>query len=118
MAEIRKLLKESVCLAITATATEKVRSDIKKMLKLKTPKEFIAGFNRKNIFLEVKEKQKSFEQASEFLKEHRGESGIIYCFSRKQADTLAVQLSVLGYNAKPYHAGLSDELRQKTQNDP
>ena len=117
LAEIRKLLKESVCLAITATATEKVRSDIKKMLKLKTPKEFIAGFNRKNIFLEVKEKQKPFEQASEFLKEHRGESGIIYCFSRKQADTLAVQLSVLGYNAKPYHAGLSDELRQKTQND-
>ena len=117
LAEIRKLLKESACLAITATATEKVRSDIKKMLKLKTPKEFIAGFNRKNIFLEVKEKQKPFEQASEFLKEHRGESGIIYCFSRKQADTLAVQLSVLGYNAKPYHAGLSDELRQKTQND-
>lgn len=117
LADIRKLLKESVCLAITATATEKVRSDIKKMLKLKTPKEFIAGFNRKNIFLEVKEKQKPFEQASEFLKEHRGESGIIYCFSRKQADTLAVQLSVLGYNAKPYHAGLSDELRQKTQND-
>ena len=117
LAEIRKLLKESVCLAITATATEKVRSDIKKMLKLKTPKEFIAGFNRKNIFLEVKEKQKPFEQASEFLKEHRGESGIIYCFSRKQADTLSVQLSVLGYNAKPYHAGLSDELRQKTQND-
>ena len=117
LAEIRKLLKESACLAITATATEKVRSDIKKILKLKTPKEFVAGFNRKNIFLEVKEKQKPFEQASEFLKEHRGESGIIYCFSRKQADTLSVQLSVLGYNAKPYHAGLSDELRQKTQND-
>lgn len=117
LAEIRKLLKESACLAITATATEKVRSDIKKILKLKTPKEFIAGFNRKNIFLEVKEKQKPFEQASDFLKEHKGESGIIYCFSRKQADTLAVQLSVLGYNAKPYHAGLSDELRQKTQND-
>ena len=117
LAEIRKLLKESACLAITATATEKVRSDLKKILKLKTPKEFVAGFNRKNIFLEVKEKQKPFEQASEFLKEHRGESGIIYCFSRKQADTLAVQLSVLGYNAKPYHAGLSDELRQKTQND-
>ena len=117
LAEIRKLLKESACLAITATATEKVRSDIKKILKLKTPKEFVAGFNRKNIFLEVKEKQKPFEQASDFLKEHKGESGIIYCFSRKQADTLAVQLSVLGYNAKPYHAGLSDELRQKTQND-
>lgn len=65
----------------------------------------------------MKEKQKPFEQASDFLKEHKGESGIIYCFSRKQADTLAVQLSVLGYNAKPYHAGLSDELRQKTQND-
>ena len=117
LAGIRKLIPDAVCLALTATATEKVRSDIKKMLKLKSAKEFVASFNRKNIFLEVKEKQKSFEQASDFLKEHKGESGIIYCFSRKQADTLSVQLSVLGYNAKPYHAGLSDELRQKTQND-
>lgn len=114
---IRKLIPDAVCLALTATATEKVRSDIKKMLKLKSAKEFVASFNRKNIFLEVKEKQKPFEQASDFLKDHKGESGIIYCFSRKQADTLSVQLSVLGYNAKPYHAGLSDELRQKTQND-
>ena len=117
LAGIRKLIPDAVCLALTATATEKVRSDIKKMLKLKSAKEFVASFNRKNIFLEVKEKQKPFEQASDFLKDHKGESGIIYCFSRKQADTLSVQLSVLGYNAKPYHAGLSDELRQKTQND-
>ncbi|UTY22749.1 DNA helicase RecQ [Treponema denticola] len=117
LAGIRKLIPDAVCLALTATATEKVRSDIKKMLKLKSAKEFVASFNRKNIFLEVKENQKPFEQASDFLKDHKGESGIIYCFSRKQADTLSVQLSVLGYNAKPYHAGLSDELRQKTQND-
>ncbi len=110
-------LHKAVCLALTATATAKVRKDIKKILKLEDPREFVASFNRKNIFLEVKQKQKSFEQAKEFLAEHKGESGIIYCFSRKQADTLSVQLSVLGYNAKPYHAGLSDSLRQKTQNE-
>lgn len=117
LTEIRNIIPKAACLALTATATQTVREDIKKNLQLKNPKEFIASFNRKNIFLEVKQKQKSFDQAVEFLKEHKGESGIIYCFSRKQADTLAVQLSVLGYSAKPYHAGLSDELRQKTQND-
>ncbi len=117
LASIRELFPNAVCLALTATATNKVRKDIKKILQLEEPKEFVASFNRKNIFLEVKQKQKSFDQAKEFLAEHKGESGIIYCFSRKQADTLSVQLSVLGYNAKPYHAGLSDSLRQKTQNE-
>ncbi|QOW60517.1 DNA helicase RecQ [Treponema pedis] len=117
LAEVRKIIPNAVCLALTATATRTVRDDIKKILELKSPKEFVASFNRKNIFLEVKQKQKPFEQATEFLKEHKGEPGIIYCFSRKQADTLSVQLSVLGYAAKPYHAGLSDELRQKTQNE-
>ncbi len=117
LATIRKLIPKAVCLALTATATAKVRNDIKKNLQLTSSKEFIASFNRKNIFLEVKQKQKSFEQAKEFLAKHKGESGIIYCFSRKQADTLSVQLSVLGYKAKPYHAGLSDALRQKTQNE-
>ncbi len=117
LAEIRKIIPNAVCLALTATATSAVREDIKKILQLKPPKEFVASFNRKNIFLEVKQKQKPFEQAIEFLKAHKDESGIIYCFSRKQADTLAVQLSVLGYAAKSYHAGLSDELRQKNQNE-
>lgn len=116
LTKIRKIIPKAACLALTATATLNVREDIKKNLHLKKPKEFVASFNRSNIFLEVKQKQKPFDQAVEFLKEHKGESGIIYCFSRKQADTLAVQLSVLGYSAKPYHAGLSDELRQKTQN--
>lgn len=117
LAEIRTLIPNAVCLALTATATEQIRLDIKKNLKLFNCKEFVASFNRKNIYLEVKSKHRPFKQLKEFLEMHKGESGIIYCLSRKQADTLAEKLYASGYIAHAYHAGLSAEERNAVQED-
>lgn len=117
IAEIRNLIPGAACLALTATATEKIRSDIKKNLNLSNCKDFVSGFNRKNIYLEVKQKYRPFNQLAEFLDLHKGQSGIVYCFSRKQADTLSEKLRACGLNACSYHAGLSDEKRTSVQSD-
>lgn len=100
---------------MTATATELVRQDIKKSLGLKPPKVFIGSFNRKNLFLEVKQKSGSYEQVKRILEENKDSSGIIYCFSRKSVDLLAERLAQDGYSVRPYHAGLSDEERHRNQ---
>jgi ATP-dependent DNA helicase RecQ len=78
-------------------------------------KKFIASFNRENLFLQIIPKRKPFEQTVAFLNEHKNQSGIIYCFSRKQVESLHEDLSDLGFSTKPYHAGLSDEERNKNQ---
>ena len=102
-------------LALTATATEQVRQDIIRNLGLKNPQVFISSFNRKNIFLEVQPKRSGVEQIIMCIKKHAGDSGIIYCNSRKQTDDLAAKLDKLGYSALNYHAGLPDEVRNKNQ---
>lgn len=115
IAGIRDLFPGAVCLALTATATSRVRGDIKKNLKLDHPAEFVASFNRKNIFLEVIPKKNPVHQILAFLEGRGEESGIIYCFSRKQVDDLAVELSSRGHKALPYHAGLADGVRMENQ---
>lgn len=112
---IRQLFPNSVMLALTATATVQVRQDIIKNLRLKKPTIFISSFNRSNIFLDVKAKKNPVDQVLECLKDHQDESGIIYCFSRKQVDELTEKLDRLGYSVVSYHAGLTDEMRQKNQ---
>lgn len=112
---IRRLFPDAVMLALTATATEQVRKDIEKNLNLKKPKVFVSSFNRSNIFLEVQQKQNALDQIIACIKKHLGESGIIYCFSRKQVDELTSVLDNLGYSAMSYHAGLTDEVRAKHQ---
>jgi len=92
-----------------------VQDDIMKNLKMDHPKKFIASFNRENLFLQVIPKRDPFNQAIDFLNEHKNQSGIIYCFSRKQVDNLHEDLSSLGFSTKPYHAGLSDEERNTNQ---
>jgi ATP-dependent DNA helicase RecQ len=92
-----------------------VQDDIMKNLKMDHPKKFIASFDRPNLFLQVIPKREPFQQAIDFLNEHKNQSGIIYCFSRKQVDSLHENLSELGYSTKPYHAGLSDEERNTNQ---
>ena len=112
---LRDLFKDAVCVALTATATRRVRDDIKKSLQIGATEEFVGSFNRPNLFLEVEPKIAPLEQISEFLKSCRNESGIIYCFSRRQTDQLHEFLHGKGYSVRPYHAGLSDEVRTENQ---
>jgi ATP-dependent DNA helicase RecQ len=115
IAEIRALFPHAVCLALTATATAQVRRDIKKNLALEEPAEFVASFNRRNIYLDILRKEKPVHQILAFLESRRDESGIIYCFSRKLVDGLAGELVSRGYSALPYHAGLPDDVRSENQ---
>ena len=115
ISNIRAQFKDAVFLALTATATAQVQEDITANLRMKTPEVFVAGFNRANIFLEVRPKRNALREVIACLEQHSGESGIIYCFSRKQVDKLTEQLTTSGYSALNYHAGLSDEERRSHQ---
>ena len=112
---IRRLFPHAVMLALTATATEQVRQDIIQNLSLKDPSVFISSFDRPNIFLEVQPKRNALDQVINCIKKHAGDSGIIYCNSRKQTDELTEKLDKLGYSVLNYHAGLSDNIRSKNQ---
>lgn len=115
LGNFRKDFPDAVCIGLTATATPRVQDDIIKNLKISPSKKFIASFNRENLFLQIVPKRKPFDQTVTFLNEHKNQSGIIYCFSRKQVDNLNEDLSDLGFSTKPYHAGLSDEERNTNQ---
>ncbi|MDR3113271.1 MAG: RecQ family ATP-dependent DNA helicase, partial [Endomicrobium sp.] len=103
--------------AFTATATPRVRADIVQMLKLKDPEIIVSGFDRENLNFEVCRPAKKFDELCSFLKERKSQSGIIYCLTRKTVDALSQKLKSLGFNAAPYHAGLSVEERHKNQED-
>ena len=92
--EVRKKLPNAVCMALTATATSRVRQDIRHTLKFATTNEFIASFNRENLFIEVVPKQDPMRQAMEIIDRYKDQSGIIYCFSRRQVDDLAAYLAL------------------------
>ena len=111
----RKNFPTEVCIGLTATATPRVQDDIMNNLNMIQPKKFIASFNRENLFLQVVPKRDALQQTVDFLNEHKNQSGIIYCFSRKQVDDLNDDLSSLGFSTKPYHAGMPDEDRNKNQ---
>ncbi len=115
LARIRSQFTNVPCLALTATATSRVRQDIKRSLGLNKARDYIASFDRPNLFLEVKEKDNPFKQLKTFLKKFSDQSGIIYCFSRKQTDTLTEKLDSLGYSVRSYHAGLTDKTREENQ---
>ena len=115
ISSVRHLFPKAVMLALTATATEHVRQDICKNLGMKNPKVFISSFNRENIYLEVQPKRGAMETVINYIRKHAGDSGIIYCNSRKQVEEIAKTLDKKGYSALPYHAGLSDEVRAKNQ---
>jgi ATP-dependent DNA helicase RecQ len=115
LVDVRRRFPQAVCLALTATATPRVRLDIKATLGFSASNEFVASFNRENLFIEVQPKNGPFGQTLEFLKKFPGQSGIIYCFSRRQVDELAEQLAGKGYTVRPYHAGLEDQDRRTNQ---
>lgn len=115
LTEVRKDFPEASCLALTATATPRVRNDIKKILKLGDSETFLASFDRKNLFLKVADKDDPLEQILDFLYTRKKQSGIIYCFSRRQVEELYVDLKKEGHSVKPYHAGLSKQVRERNQ---
>lgn len=102
-------------IALTATATQKVRQDIIRQLKLEEAKIFITSFNRPNLTYQVDSKRQAYSKLLDYLKEYRDKSVIVYCFSRKDTESLAADISTEGYPALPYHAGLSSEVRQANQ---
>src|SRR5205809_947667 len=102
-------------MALTATATERVRADIVKQLKLREPRCYVASFDRANLTYRVVPKTTPYELLLEFTRSRPDDSGIVYCASRKSADSLARNLSEDGVVAKPYHAGLTSSERTKNQ---
>ena len=115
LVEVRRRLPDAVCLAVTATATERVREDIRQSLQITDADEFLASFDRKNLFLAVEAKRNGLAQTLAFLEEHQEQSGIIYCATRRQVELLAEQLASRGWRALPYHAGLDDAVRHRHQ---
>ena len=101
-------------LALTATATDRVRTDIERFLNLREPQRFVAGFNRPNLKYSVFEKRDPFKQLLAWSNARSSESGIVYVQSRNSAEELASRLSAAGISARPYHAGLS--ARERTRN--
>ena len=105
-------------IALTATATDKVRMDIKKSLGIMNAHEFKSSFNRPNLYYEVRQKTKDIDkQIIKFVKQHPGKSGIVYCISRKKVEELAAVLKANDIKAAPYHAGLDSATRSQTQDD-
>jgi ATP-dependent DNA helicase RecQ len=115
LAELRKHFPDVSMMALTATATERVRGDIVKQLRLREPSRYVASFNRPNLSYRVLAKQNAYSQLSEFVRARSEDSGIVYCQSRKSAEGLAERLSEDGIKAKPYHAGLDSKTRTTNQ---
>ena len=104
-------------IALTATATERVREDIIGQLGLQKGRVFLSSFNRANLNYSVWPKSDAWGRLMALLESHRNQSTIIYCFSRQETEDLAADLSNQGFPAQPYHAGLSSEERSRTQED-
>ncbi|MCP4418320.1 MAG: ATP-dependent DNA helicase RecQ, partial [Chloroflexi bacterium] len=115
LVELRRRLPNAICLSVTATATDRVRQDIKRSLAIPDAGEFIASFDRPNLFLAVEPKMEGLRQTLSFLDAYREEAGIIYCSTRKQVDSLTSDLAANGWPVLPYHAGLDAATRQRNQ---
>ncbi len=118
---IRPIINEigpAPIIALTATATTKVRDDIKKSLGIQKAKDFKSSFNRPNLYYEVRPKTKNIDKdIIKFIKSNPGKSGIIYCLSRKKVEELAEILQANDIPAKAYHAGMDSAMRSQTQDD-
>ncbi len=118
---IRPIINEigkAPIIALTATATTKVRDDIKKNLGIQDAADFKSSFNRPNLYYEVRSKTKDVDkEIIKFIKSNPGKSGIIYCLSRKKVEELAEILQTNEISAKAYHAGMDSAMRSQTQDD-
>jgi len=114
---IEKLKKRPVVSAFTATATDEVREDIIRILKLKDPFVLTTGYNRSNLYFEVQKPKNKYDAVVKYLKTNPDKCGIIYCLTRKTVEEVADKLVKDGYNAAKYHAGLNEKERQINQDD-
>ncbi len=114
---LKKTLPNTPIIALTATADKATRQDIIEQLKIPSAKQFISSFDRKNIELEVRPADGRANQIIRFIKQRPNESGIVYCLSRKNTETIAQKLNQNGINTDAYHAGLSFEDRTRIQED-
>ncbi len=115
---IINMIGQAPIIALTATATQKVREDIKKILGMPDAKEFKSSFNRPNLYYEVRRKTNDIDKdIIKFIKANPGKSGIIYCLSRKKVEELAEILKANGINASAYHAGMDSSARSAVQDD-
>jgi len=115
LAQLRGLFPQTPLMALTATATRRVQTDIIKQLHLRRPSCYVASFNRPNLTYRVQAKDGAYQQLLRFVKTHADDSGIVYCQSRNTAENLAMRLHEDGIEAKPYHAGLDAPVRAKNQ---
>lgn len=113
--QVRHLLPDVPVVALTATATQRVRQDIVAQLALGGSPQFVGSFNRPNLRYTILPKTDSAQRIFQLLKKNAGAPAIIYCFSRNGTETLAEKLVAEGFNALPYHAGLTPKVRQRTQ---
>ena len=115
---IINMIGEAPIIALTATATQKVREDIKKILGMPDAKEYKSSFNRPNLYYEIRRKTNDIDKdIIKFIKANSGKSGIIYCLSRKKVEELAEILKANGINASAYHAGMDSVARSTVQDD-
>ncbi|MBW6486422.1 MAG: RecQ family ATP-dependent DNA helicase [Syntrophobacterales bacterium] len=115
LADARRAFPSACCVALTATATPRVRADIRQFLNIDKKSEYVGSFNRPNLFLEVAPKTEPLKKALALIERYQNESGIIYCGSRRQTEELYRILLDRGYSVRPYHAGLSDKERRENQ---
>lgn len=115
LGQLRDSFPDIAVHAYTATATENVRQDIAEQLRLDEPEFIVGSFDRPNLQYRVMRRSQVKSQIRDVIARHKGESGIIYCISRREVDSTAAELRADGYRAVPYHAGLSDEERHKHQ---
>jgi ATP-dependent DNA helicase RecQ len=115
LAALRGQFPDVPMMALTATATERVRGDIAAQLHLKSPTVYVASFNRPNLTYRVSAKARAYEQILQFMRSRPAESGIVYCQARKTAEDLASRLNADGVRAAAYHAGLESAERSRSQ---
>lgn len=114
---IQRLPKSPVVGAFTATATQAVRDDVMRILQLNNPKVITTGFDRKNLSFSVKTSKDKKREVLSLLREYQGESGIIYCITRKLVEEVFEMLQERGLSVSKYHAGMSDKERMENQDD-
>ncbi len=115
LGRLKDILDGITIAAYTATATDHVRQDIARQLKLNSPQMLTGSFDRPNLTYKVTPRKNIFAQICAVLNRHKGESGVIYCISRNNVNEMAARLKAQGYRAAPYHAGMEDEDRKKNQ---